>query len=108
MNWEVRTMRSVTSYFNSALYRKNLSRFWPIWALYSVIWLFALPLNLLHHGGPGGGLEDGGPLAHSPGLFSRVSSGLLLNLGLVLAGHLWPAGRYGGIQLSGCHPLHLP
>ena len=47
MNWEVRTMRSVTSCFNSTLYRKNLSRFWPIWALYSVIWLFALPLNLL-------------------------------------------------------------
>ena len=43
MNWEVRTMRSVTSCFNSTLYRKNLSRFWPIWALYSVIWLFALP-----------------------------------------------------------------
>ena len=41
MNWEVRTMRSVTSCFNSTLYRKNLSRFWPIWALYSVIWLFA-------------------------------------------------------------------
>ena len=29
MNWEVRTMRSVTSCFNSTLYRKNLSRFWP-------------------------------------------------------------------------------
>ena len=31
MSWEVRTMRSVTSCFNPALFKKNLSRFWPIW-----------------------------------------------------------------------------
>ena len=84
MNWEVRTMRSVTSCFNSTLYRKNLSRFWPIWALYSVIWLFALPLNLLTtiQRGQNWALED---LAHSLDYFSRVSVGYSLNLGTVLA-----------------------
>ena len=84
MNWEVRTMRSVTSCFNSTLYRKNLSRFWPIWALYSVIWLFALPLNLLTtiQRGQNWALED---LTHSLDYFSRVSVSYSLNLGTVLA-----------------------
>ena len=48
MNWEVRTMRSATSYFNGALYRKTLARFWPLWVGYGVIWLFFIPLNMLN------------------------------------------------------------
>ena len=40
-------MRSATSYCNGTLYRKTLARFWPLWGLYSLIWLFVLPLNLL-------------------------------------------------------------
>ena len=56
MSWEVRTMRSATSSckgaklhmaFHPALFRKNMTRFWPIWALYGVIWLLALPATLL-------------------------------------------------------------
>lgn len=84
MNWEVRTMRSVTSCFNSTLYRKNLSRFWPIWALYSVIWLFVLPLNLLTtiQRGRNWALED---LADSLDYFSQATVGYSLNLGTVLA-----------------------
>ena len=31
MNWEVRTMQSKTSFFNRTLFRKNLTRFWPLW-----------------------------------------------------------------------------
>ena len=48
MKWEVRTMRSATSYFNGALYRKTLARFWPLWVGYGVIWLFFIPLNMLN------------------------------------------------------------
>ena len=40
-------MRSATSYFNGPLYRKTLARFWPLWGLYGVIWLFFIPLNFL-------------------------------------------------------------
>ena len=40
-------MRSATSCFNLTLYQKNLSRFWPIWALYGLIWLFLLPISIL-------------------------------------------------------------
>ena len=47
MNWEVRTMRSGTSFFNSTLYRKNMARFWPIWAVYTLIWAFLMPLQFL-------------------------------------------------------------
>lgn len=41
-------MRSGTSFFNSTLYRKTMGRFWPFWILYGMIWLFALPLNLMN------------------------------------------------------------
>ncbi|MCI2106611.1 MAG: ABC transporter permease [Intestinimonas sp.] len=40
-------MRSGISCFNKTLYWKNMARYWPIWSLYGVIWLFLLPLNLL-------------------------------------------------------------
>ena len=45
MSWEVRTMRSKTSYFNGALMRKNLTRFWPLWAVYAAAWLLAGPVS---------------------------------------------------------------
>ena len=45
MNWEVRTMRSGTSFFDLTIYRKTVNRFWPLWAVNLVIWLFILPFN---------------------------------------------------------------
>ena len=47
MNWEVRTMRSGTSFFNPTLFRKTLGRFWPLWAVYGLIWVYALPVRCL-------------------------------------------------------------
>jgi len=41
-------MRSVTSYFNPTLYKKNLARFWPLWTAWTVLWAFILPLALLN------------------------------------------------------------
>ena len=34
MSWEVRTMRSATSFFNLTLLKKNVQRFWFIWAVW--------------------------------------------------------------------------
>ena len=48
MNWEVRTMRSGTSCFNSTLYRKTMGRFWPLWVLYGLMWALVIPINLLN------------------------------------------------------------
>ena len=53
MNWEVRTMRSKTSCFNSTLFKKNLSRYWPLWGLASfggAMFPLAMLLELLHNG----------------------------------------------------------
>ena len=41
-------MRSVTSFFDKTLYKKDIFRFWPLWVIYAVIWLFLLPLNLVN------------------------------------------------------------
>ena len=38
-------MRSGTSFFNGTVFRKTVFRFWPLWTVYLVGWLFALPLN---------------------------------------------------------------
>lgn len=40
-------MQSKTSWFNGTLFKKNFTRFWPVWILYLVIWAFALPFTLL-------------------------------------------------------------
>lgn len=46
MSWEVTTMRSKTSFFNAELFRKTVSRFWPIWGGYLFIWLMTVPLSI--------------------------------------------------------------
>lgn len=62
MSWEVsRNMRCETSFFSPTLYRKLLTRCWPIWAVWLVIWLAALPVSFYNQGsrylGSSSGLE---------------------------------------------------
>lgn len=45
MRWEVRTMRSGKSFFNLPLFKKTVTRYWPLWATYFAIYLVLLPLN---------------------------------------------------------------
>ena len=45
MKWEVRTMRSGTSFFDGTIFKKTILRFWPLWGAYSAVWLVMLPLN---------------------------------------------------------------
>lgn len=40
-------MRSATSCFNATLYCKTMFRAWPLWALYTLMWLFLIPLSML-------------------------------------------------------------
>ena len=47
MSWEVQIMQSKTSCFSKTLFRKNLTRFCPLWLIYLGIWVIALPFNLL-------------------------------------------------------------
>ncbi len=45
MKWEVRTMRSGTSYFDLTIYKKTVARFWPLWAAYFALWFIIMPLG---------------------------------------------------------------
>ena len=45
MKWEVRTMRSGTSFFDWTVFKKTVCRFWPLWGAYFAVWLVMLPLN---------------------------------------------------------------
>ena len=40
-------MKSGTSCFNSTLFKKNLTRYWPVWALYAIVWLYAMPVRCI-------------------------------------------------------------
>ena len=57
MKWEVRIMRSGKSCFDLTVYRKTFTRFWPLWAVNLVIWLFILPFNGLMQLGDDAGRE---------------------------------------------------
>ena len=46
MNWEVSSMQSKRSYFNKTLFRKNLTRFWPLWGGISIAGAF-VPLYMV-------------------------------------------------------------
>lgn len=46
MKWEVRIMKSKTSCFNTTIFRKNFTHYWPLWALYLCYLLFIVPMNL--------------------------------------------------------------
>ena len=37
-------MQSKTSFFNGALFRRNLQRFWPLWLFYAAVWFVLIPL----------------------------------------------------------------
>lgn len=39
-------MQSGTSFFNRRLFRKTVTRFWPVWFLYALVWMLDLPVNL--------------------------------------------------------------
>src|SRR5699024_1774368 len=43
MRWEGTTMRCGTSFYNGTLGRQLTLRFWPLIALYTVIWAMFLP-----------------------------------------------------------------
>ena len=40
-------MKFGTSCFNSTLFKKNLTRYWPVWALYAIVWIYALPVRCI-------------------------------------------------------------
>ena len=40
-------MRSKTSFFNAAIYRHTLKRFWPLWGAYAMILFIITPLRLM-------------------------------------------------------------
>lgn len=46
MRWEVQIMKSKTSCFNRTIFKKNVTHYWPVWALYLLYLLAALPVML--------------------------------------------------------------
>lgn len=47
VRWCCKPLR-LNGWFSSTLFLKNLTRFWPIWALYGAIWFLILPVGILN------------------------------------------------------------
>lgn len=99
-------MRSRTSFFNAALWRKTICRFWPLWVIYLAVWIFALLLPL--GSSLRGWLVDGYPAAieakHyilSAGLYGGVFISLFGGLAIAMAmfGYLYN-GRHAGMMAA--------
>ena len=52
MSWEVSTMKSRTSFFNSGVLKKDILRFAPLWGIYTVLMLLYLFLAIESSGVP--------------------------------------------------------
>lgn len=47
MSWEVQTMKSKTSFFNTGIFKSSIKRFWPLWTAHFALWLVLLPVIAL-------------------------------------------------------------
>ncbi len=50
MSWEVSTMRCGMSFFNAAVYKNCLKRYWPVWAALLLSLILSLPLPVMNAG----------------------------------------------------------
>lgn len=71
--------RCPCAWFNITLFRKNWSRFWPLWSLYGVIWFLILTVGILNSRG----IYDTMPDNYYPTgyVVYAIPMGILLSLG---------------------------
>ena len=71
--------RRPCAWFNITLFRKNWSRFWPLWSLYGVIWFLILTVGILNSRG----IYDTMPDNYYPTgyVVYAIPMGILLSLG---------------------------
>ena len=50
MSWEVSTMRCGMSFFNAAVFKNCLKRYWPVWAALLLSLILSLPLPVMNAG----------------------------------------------------------
>lgn len=99
-------MRSKTSFFNLTIFKRSISRFWPIWALYAFAWLLAMPIHFLSV--PYGDTANLGKLANdyitALGVYAGVIGGACMAIAAAMAvwSFLYSARSAHGIA---CLPL---
>ena len=104
-------MRSATSFFNLTLLKKNVQRFWFIWAVYFVVLLFSLPISLLLRAVNLRGMPDGHRIlleyaATAPGNTAVLLMQLTVILGVVAAMALF-SYLYSGRSTGAIHTLPI-
>ena len=97
-------MQSKTSCFNKTLFRKHVTRFWPVWGAYLVIWLLAMPVSMLSQ--RGFLLRSAAHLQQS--VLNSINTGIVLSFGfsVLMAMAVW-SFLYSSRSASGaaCLPV---
>lgn len=76
-------MRFGTSFFDRTIYRKTLTRFWPLWVTNLVLWLIILPISGLFALDPDRTAGDG--VAFSLLRFARNTGAIIQDGGVIVA-----------------------
>lgn len=83
---EMRT--EIRGWFNPTLFKKNVTRFWPIWAMYTAMLFFLLPMELISYGSRGYGHSWDGARSYVVNMLTNTAQagvGIALVFGLLTA-----------------------
>lgn len=105
MNWEVLTMRSKTSCFNKTVFRKNLTRFAPVWVLYTLCLVLGLFLVYSNAAGSSDRYRDF-QFTYQVSQMIQVMGGVNLGYALLVAQLLF-GDLYNSRMCNALHALPL-
>ena len=103
MSWEVWTMKLRTSFFNPGVLQKDLTRFAPLWGLYTIFTLFYVFLAWEDHSSAAAFARDASDIMQAMGVVNFCYAGLcalllysdLFTARLTNALHAMPLRREG-------------
>ena len=101
-------MQSKTSCFNKTLFRKHVTRFWPVWGAYLAVWLLEMPVALLSRRQSLSALGTNAPMSIQQAVLGGINFGVVLSFvfAVLMAMAVW-SFLYNARSASGaaCLPV---
>lgn len=101
-------MQSKTSCFNKTLFRKHVTRFWPVWGVYLAVWLLEMPVALLSRRQSLSALGTNAPMSVQQAVLGGINFGVVLSFffAAIMAMAVW-SFLYNARSASGaaCLPV---
>jgi ABC-2 type transport system permease protein len=101
-------MQSKTSCFNKTIFRKHVTRFWPVWGVYLAAWLLEMPVALLSRRQSLSALGTNAPMSVQQAVLGGIDFGVVLSFffAAIMAMAVW-SFLYNSRSASGaaCLPV---